>query len=98
MSSRARGGASTVQAHRGGPSAFRREIKKVQFPPKVRAPANISKYDGSTNPAVWLEDYRLACHIAGINDDHLVMQFLPIHLVEGARVWLEHLVIGTVRD
>lgn len=70
----------------------------MQFPPKVRAPANISKYDGSTNPAVWLEDYRLACHIAGINDDHLVMQFLPIHLVEGARVWLEHLVIGTVRD
>jgi hypothetical protein len=48
-------------------------------------PANISKYDGSTNPCVWLEYYRLVCHIAGIKDDHLVIQFLPIHLMVGVR-------------
>jgi hypothetical protein len=42
-------------------------------------------YDGSTNPGMWLEYYRLMCHMVGINDDHLVIQFLPDHLVEGAR-------------
>jgi hypothetical protein len=47
----------------------------------VRVTANITKYDGSSNPSVWLEDYRLACYMAGINDDHLIIQFLPIHLV-----------------
>jgi hypothetical protein len=26
---------------------------------------HVTKYDGSTNPAVWLEDYRLACRMAG---------------------------------
>lgn len=68
-----------------GPRAFRREIKE-QFPSKVHAPANIFKYDGSTNPDVWLEDYRLACHMVGIKNDHLVIEFLPVHFAEGARV------------
>jgi hypothetical protein len=59
---------------------------------------NISKYDGSSNPGVWLEDYRLACRMVGIKDDHLIIQFLPIHLAEGARAWLEHLPAGTIHD
>lgn len=63
----------------------------------MHAPANISKYDGSTIPNVWLEDYRLACRMARINDDYLIIQFLPIHIAEGARAWLEHLPLGTVR-
>jgi hypothetical protein len=46
---------------------------------------DISKYDGSTNPSVWLEDYRLACRMAGIKDDCLIIQFLTIHLAEGTR-------------
>lgn len=55
------------------PRAFVRAVRKDQFPAKVRVPANISKYDGSSNPDVWLEDYRLACHMAGIKDDHLII-------------------------
>lgn len=66
-----------------GPHAFRREIRKGQFPPKVHTPANVTKYDGSTTPVIWLEDYWLACRMAGIKDGHLVIQFLPVHLLEG---------------
>jgi hypothetical protein len=51
---------------RPGPHAFGRAIRKAQFPTKVRAPANISKYDRSSNPCVWLEDYHLACRMAGV--------------------------------
>jgi hypothetical protein len=40
-------------------------------------PTNISKYDGSTNLDVWLEDYHLACRMAGIKDDCLIIWFLP---------------------
>jgi hypothetical protein len=36
-------------------------------------------------PRVWLEDYRLACHMAGIMDDLLVIQFIHVHLAEGVR-------------
>lgn len=59
---------------------------------------NITKYDGMTNPGVWLEDYRLACHMEGTKDDPLIIQFLPIHLVEGARAWLEHMPSNIIND
>jgi hypothetical protein len=50
---------------------------------KVCAPANITKYDRTTNLGVWLEDYHLACRMVRIKDDHLIIQFLPFHLVGG---------------
>jgi hypothetical protein len=55
-----------------GPCSFGRKIQKAQFPQKVCAPTNISLYDASTNPDMWLEDYRPACRMEGIKDDHLV--------------------------
>jgi hypothetical protein len=36
--------------------------------------------------------------VAGIKDDCLILQFLPIHLEEGARAWLEHLPVKTIHD
>jgi hypothetical protein len=36
--------------------------------------------------------------MAGIKDDHLVIQFLPVHLAEGARAWLVHLSVSTIHD
>jgi hypothetical protein len=56
-----------------GPRAFGHAIRKAQFPAKVKALANITKYEGSSNPSVWLENYHLACRIAGIKDDHLII-------------------------
>lgn len=47
---------------------------------------------------MWLEDYRLMCRMAGIQDNHLVIQFLPAHLAEEVRAWLEHLSAGTIHD
>lgn len=34
--------------------------------------------------------------MAGIKDDHLITQFLPVHLAKGVRVWLEHFPSGTI--
>jgi hypothetical protein len=34
----------------------------MQFPSRFRALTTVPKYDGETNPNVWLEDCRLACH------------------------------------
>jgi hypothetical protein len=28
----------------------------VKFPSRFRAPTNVPRYDGDTNPSVWLED------------------------------------------
>jgi hypothetical protein len=41
---------------------------------------NIIKYDGKTNPSVWLVDYHLACRAGGADDDFFIIQFFPIYL------------------
>jgi hypothetical protein len=44
-----------------GPRAFARYILRASFSQWYRAPNNILKYFGESNPGLWLEDYRLAC-------------------------------------
>jgi hypothetical protein len=57
-----------------GPLAFGRSIHDAKFPSRFRAPTNIPRYNGDTNPSVWLEDYRLACHAGGATDDLFVIK------------------------
>jgi hypothetical protein len=40
---------------------------------------------------VWLNDYRLACQLGGATTDEVIIHNLPLHLVDSARTWLEHL-------
>jgi hypothetical protein len=47
---------------------------------RYRALTTIVKYDGETNPSVWLEDYRLACHNGGASDDLFVIKSIPLYL------------------
>ena len=47
---------------------------------------------------MWLEDYSLACRLAGIKDDSLIIQYLPIHLGDAPRAWLEHLPGDTIHN
>jgi hypothetical protein len=39
------------------------------FSVTLSSAGNIAKYDGKTNPSVWLEDYCLTCSAGGANDD-----------------------------
>jgi hypothetical protein len=66
-------------------------VRNVRCPKTFRAPNNGFKYDGKTNPSVWLEDYHLACSAGGVDDDLFIIQFLPIYLAEKTRVLLNHL-------
>jgi hypothetical protein len=43
------------------PKAFVGNVCNTCFPKRFQAPNNIIKYDGNTNPSIWLEDYRLTC-------------------------------------
>jgi hypothetical protein len=44
-----------------GTRVFSREIRAAAFPQRFRQPTTIVKYNGETNPRVWINDYRLAC-------------------------------------
>jgi hypothetical protein len=61
------------------------------FPKHFWAPKNIIRYDGKTNPSVWLEDYHLACRVGRVDDDLFIIQFISIYLADIARAWLDHL-------
>jgi hypothetical protein len=81
-----------------GPWAFGQSICDAKFPSRSRAPTNIPRYDRDTNPSVWLEVYRLACHAGGATDDLFVIKNLPLYLDNSARTWLEHLPRDKIHD
>jgi hypothetical protein len=70
---------------------FSREIRTASFPQRFRQPTSIDKYNGETDPRVLLNDYRLACQLGGATTDEVIIRNLPLHLVDSARTWLEHL-------
>jgi hypothetical protein len=70
---------------------FSWEIRTASFPQRFRQPMSIDKYNGETNPRVWLNDYRLACHLGGATTDEVIIRNLPLHLADSTQTWLEHL-------
>ena len=54
------------------------------MPHKFHAP-NIDKYDGVTDPKIWLVNYRLAMKAASTLDIFFMIHYLPIHLTDLAR-------------
>jgi hypothetical protein len=48
-------------------------VRDTCFPKFFRASNNIVKYDGKTNHNVWLEYYRLACIVGGVDDDLFII-------------------------
>jgi hypothetical protein len=81
-----------------GPRAFGQSNRGAKFPSRFRAPTNMPRYDRDTNPSVWLEVYRLACHAEGATDDLFVIKNLPLYLGDSARTWLEHLPRDKIND
>jgi hypothetical protein len=79
-----------------GPKAFGSNMHDACFLKRFRVSNNIVKYDGKTNPNIWLEDYCLACRAGGADDDLFIIQFLPIYLLDMAKVWLDHLPRKTI--
>jgi hypothetical protein len=58
----------------------------------------VPRYNGDTNPSVWLEDYWLACHTSGATDDLFIIKNLPLYLSDSARTWLKHLPRDKIND
>jgi hypothetical protein len=60
-----------------GTRVFSREIRTANFPQRFRQPTTIVKYNGETEPRVWLDDYRLACQLGGATNDEVIIRNLP---------------------
>jgi hypothetical protein len=67
----------------GGIRPFSHDLRKVVWPPNFKLSA-IDKYDGSTNPVVWLEVYQLAIDATGA-DSYVMANYLLICLSSSTR-------------
>jgi hypothetical protein len=81
-----------------GTRVFSWEIRAAAFPQCFRQPSTIVKYNGETDPRVWLNDYRLACQLGGATSDEVIIRNLPLHLGDAARTWLEHLLASQIHN
>ena len=63
----------SVAQHKGAahPLCFTNEVMDHEFP-KGFKPVNTESYDGTTNPAVWIEDFILHIHMAQGDDLHAI--------------------------
>ena len=75
----------SVAQHRGvtHPLCFTDEVMDHEFPEGFK-PVNIESYDGTTDPAVWIEDFILHIHMARGDDLHAI-KYLPLKLKGPAR-------------
>jgi hypothetical protein len=88
---------SPARGHnKGGIKAFCRDLRRVRWPLNFK-PSGIDKYDGSTNPAKWLEVYQLSIDAVG-GDSYVMANYLPICLSSLARTWLMGLITGSIRS
>ena len=60
------------------PLCFKDEVMEHQFPEGFK-PVNIESYYGTTDPAVWIEDFLLHIHMARGDDLHAI-KYLPLTL------------------
>jgi hypothetical protein len=81
-----------------GTRVFSREIRTAAFPQRFRQPTTIIKYNGETDPRVWLNDYRLACQLGEATSDEIIIRNLLLHLADSARMWLEHLPASQIHN
>jgi hypothetical protein len=81
-----------------GTRVFSREIRTTSFPQRFRQPTSIDKYNGETDPRVWLNDYRLVCLLGGATTDEVIIRNLPLHLADSVRMWLEKLPASQIHN
>jgi hypothetical protein len=71
-------------------------LRRVRWPINFKS-SGIDKYDGSTNPAEWLEVYQLIIE-ATSEGSYVRANYLPVYLSLSARTWLLGLPSGSVRS
>nr|CAE04690.1 OSJNBb0015D13.5 [Oryza sativa Japonica Group] len=79
-----------------GCRAFVASLRNVRWPPRFR-PTIAEKYDGSINPAEFLQVYTTGIEAAG-GDDRVMANFFPMALKGQARGWLMNLPPASVHS
>ena len=77
-----------------GCRAFTTELRSVAWPGKFK-PDLPHRYDGTADPAEFLQLYKLGIEAAN-GDEKVMANWFPMALKDGARTWLLNLAPGTI--
>jgi hypothetical protein len=69
-------------------SAFSRRLRTIRYPKDFKP--SIEKYDGRSDPSIWLKMYSIAAHTSGGNEDHMAGYF-PLVMGKAPLLWLDNL-------
>jgi hypothetical protein len=58
---------------------------------------NIQKYDGRSDPNIWLSTYYVSVKAAGSNFDHMAAYF-PLVMGDAPLLWLNNLPVGSIKS
>jgi hypothetical protein len=72
---------------------FSRRLRKIRYPKDFK-PA-IEKYDGRSDPSIWLKMYNIAARASGCNEDHMVGYF-PLVMGKAPLLWLDNLPVECI--
>jgi hypothetical protein len=70
-------------------------LQSVAYPDNFKP--NIQKYDGHSNPNIWLSTYYVAVKAAGGNFDHMAAYF-PLVMGDTPLLWLNNLPTGSIKS
>jgi hypothetical protein len=68
--------------------AFSRRLRTIRYPKDFKLA--IEKYDGRSNPSIWLKMYSITTRAYGGNEDHMVGYF-PLVMGKAPHIWLDNL-------
>jgi hypothetical protein len=74
-------------------NALAPRLRSVAYPDNFKL--NIQKYDGRSDPNIWLSTYYVAIKAAGGNFDHMVAYF-PLVMGDAPSLWLNNLLAGSI--
>ena len=77
-----------------GCRAFTPEMRSITWPGKFK-PDLPPRYDGTADPAEFLQLYKLGI-VAANGDEKVMANWFPMALKDGARTWLLNLAPGTI--
>jgi hypothetical protein len=68
--------------------AFSRRLRTIRYPKDFKP--SIEKYDGRSDPSIWLKTYSIAARASGGNEDHMAGYF-PLVMGKAPLLWLDNL-------
>jgi hypothetical protein len=68
--------------------AFSQRLRTIRYPKDFKP--SIDKYDGRSDPSIWLKMYSIAARASGGNEDHMA-GYIPLVMSKAPLLWLDNL-------